>query len=54
MAPREVIQDRDVPALPQVRLGNMGPDESGPTGDQYPAAHAARLGIPISCNWLVE
>src|SRR5688572_25892160 len=54
VAAREIVQDGDVPALTQVPLRDVGSDESGPTRDQYPAAHAPRLGIPISCNWLVD
>jgi hypothetical protein len=52
--PREVVQNGDFPSFPQIRFRDVRPDEPGATRDQYPAAHAMRLGIPNSCNLLVE
>ena len=54
MSAGQVIEDHHLPPLPQIRLGDMGADEPRTARDQHPAAHAARLGIPISCNWLVK
>ena len=52
--PREVVQNGDFPSFPQIRFRDVRPDEPRATRDQYPAAHATRLGIPNSCNLLVE